>query len=71
MAGITTDIRQIKVLLKQADGAMIKALSDRDLTAEDASLLGNLLKQSRRNLTPVGLTQSVALLVKACAVFDL
>jgi len=71
MAGITTDIRQIKVLLKQADGAMIKALSDGDLTAEDASLLGNLLKQSSRNLTPVGLTQSVASLVKACAVFDL
>jgi hypothetical protein len=70
-AAITTDIRQIKVLLKQADGAMIKALSDGDLTAEDASLLGNLLKQSRRNLTPVGLTQSVAPLVKACAVFDL
>ena len=69
-AAITTDIRQIKVLLKQADGAMIKALSDGDLTAEDASLLGNLLNQSRRNLTPVGLTQSVAPLAKACAVFD-
>ena len=70
-AAITTDIRQIKVLLKQADGAMIKALSDGDLTAEDASLLGNLLNQSRRNLTPVGLTQSVAPLVKACAIFGL
>ena len=69
-AAITTDIRQIKVLLKQADGAMIKALSDGDLTAEDASLLSNLLNQSRRNLTPVGLTQSVAPLAKACAVFD-
>ena len=70
MAGITTDIRQIKVLLKQADGAMIKALSDGDLTAEDASLLSNLLNQSRHNLTRVGLTQSVAPLAKACAVFD-
>ena len=70
-AAITTDIRQIKVLLKQADGAMIKALSDGDLTAEGASMVGNLLKQSISNLTPVGLTQSVGHLAKACTVFDL
>ena len=70
-AAITTDIRQIKVLLKQADGAMIKALSDGDLTAEDASMVGNLLKQSSSYLTPLGLTESVGHLAKACTVFDL
>lgn len=61
LAAMTTDIGQIKVLLKQADGAM---------TAEDASMLGNLLKQSSSNLTPVNLTEWVGHLAKACAVFD-
>jgi hypothetical protein len=50
---------------------MIKALSDGDLTAEDASMVGNLLKQSISNLTPVGFTQTVGHLAKACTVFDL
>ena len=70
-AAITTDIRQIKVLLKQADGAMTKALSDGDLSAEDASMGGNLLKKSSSYLTPLGLTESVGHLAKACTVFDL
>jgi hypothetical protein len=70
-AAISTDIRQIKVLLKQADGAMTKALNDGDLSAEDASMVGNLMKKSSSNLTPVGLTESVAYLAKACAAFDL
>ena len=44
-AAIATDIRQIKMLLKQADAAMTKALNDGDLSAEDASMVGNLLKK--------------------------
>lgn len=51
--------------------AMTKALNDGDLSAEDASMVGNLMKKSSSNLTPVGLTESVAYLAKACAAFDL
>jgi len=70
LAAINTDIRQIKVLVKQADDAIIKAVSDGDMTAEDATRLDNLLAQSATNLTPMGLTQSVAHLAEACAIFD-
>jgi hypothetical protein len=51
--------------------AMTKALNDRDLSAEDANMVGNLLKQSSSYLTPLGLTESVGHLAKACTVFDL
>jgi hypothetical protein len=51
--------------------AMTKALNDGDLSAEDASMVGNLLKQSSSYLTPLGLTESVGHLAKACTVFDL
>ena len=55
-AAINTDIRQIKVLLKQAGSAIPKAVSDGDMTAEDSGSLGNLLEQSTDRLTPSGLT---------------
>jgi hypothetical protein len=45
-AAINTDIRQIKVLLKQASSAIPKAVNDGDMTTEDATALGNLLEQS-------------------------
>ncbi|MDB0047615.1 hypothetical protein N9F21_03210 [Porticoccaceae bacterium] len=51
--------------------AMTKALNDGDLSAEDASMVGNLLKQSSSYLTPLGLTESVGRLAKACTFFDL
>jgi hypothetical protein len=70
LAAITTDIRQIKVLLKQAGGAIPKAVSDGDMTAEDANILGSLLVQSMGGLTPDGLTRSVTFLTTACAMFE-
>jgi hypothetical protein len=69
-AAINTDIRQIRVLIKQANGAITKAVNDGDMTAEDAGTLGNLLEQSMGGLTPDGLTHSVTLLTSACAMFD-
>jgi hypothetical protein len=45
LAAINTDIRQIAVLIKQANGAISNAVSDGDMTAEDARTLGNLLEQ--------------------------
>jgi len=70
LAAINTDIRQIKVLLKQADGAITKAVSDGDMAAEDAGTLDNLLEQSMSKLTPVDLAGSVTSLTSACAMFD-
>jgi len=71
LAAINADIRQMKLLFKQADNAMIKAVSDGDMSPEDAARLGNLLAQSTANLTPMGLTKSVAYLAEACAIFAL
>lgn len=70
LAAINTDIRQIAVLIKQANGAISNAVSDGDMTAEDARTLGNLLEQSAANLTPANLEQAVMPMTSACAMFD-
>ena len=69
-AAINTDIRQIKVLLKQASSAIPKAVNDGDMTTEDATALGNLLERSTDGLTPDSLTPSLAFLTTACAMFN-
>jgi hypothetical protein len=57
-------------LIKQAGSAIPKAVNDGDMTTEDATALGNLLEQSADGLTPDSLTQSVAFLTTACAMFN-
>ena len=69
-AAIDTDIRQIKVLLKQAGNAISKAVDDGDMTADKASTLGELLKQSAANLTPASLKFAVTEMAAACGMFD-
>ena len=69
-ANLSTDIRQIKVLIKQAGGAITKAVSDDEMTTEDAATLGDLLQQSAANLTPANLKQALPKLASACAMFD-
>lgn len=69
-AAINTDIRQIKVLLKQAGAAIAQAVGDDDMTAEDASTLSNLLEQSMGSLTAGSMAESVSVLTTACAMFD-
>ena len=71
LAAINTDIRQIKVLIKQASNAIAKAVSDGDMITKDANNLRNLLEQSVVDLTPDGLKKSMTQLAMACAVFDL
>ena len=71
LAAINTDIRQIKVLIKQASNAITKAVSDGDMITKDANNLRNLLEQSVVDLTPDGLKKSMTQLAMACAVFDL
>jgi hypothetical protein len=70
LAAINTDIRQIKVLLKQAGNAITKAVSDGDMTPDDAVTLGNLLEQSAANLTPANLDVAVTEMAAACGMFD-
>jgi len=70
LAAINTDIRQIKVLIKQAGGAITRAVSDGDMTAEDAGTLGDLLEQSAANLTPANLDVAVTEMAAACGMFD-
>jgi hypothetical protein len=57
-------------LLNQAGNAITKAVSDGDMTAEDAGTLGNLLEQSALKLTPANLDQAVIEMAAACAMFD-
>jgi PQQ-like domain len=70
LAAINADIRQIKVLLKQASGAIPKAVSDGDMPGEDAATLGNLLEQSAANLAPTKLDDVATDLAAACSMFD-
>ena len=70
LTAISTDIRQIKVLLRQSGAAIAKAVKDGDMTPETAKSLSALLKQSRTKLTPDSLPQTVTELAAACAMFD-
>ncbi|MDG2308521.1 MAG: hypothetical protein P8R42_28410 [Candidatus Binatia bacterium] len=67
VAAINMDIRQIKVLIEQAGNAITKAVSDGDMTADDAGTLGNLLEQSTLKLTPADLDGAVTEMAAACA----
>jgi hypothetical protein len=67
---INTDIRQIRTLIKQAEGALTKAVSDGDMTPEKADSLNVLLEKSNVNLTTDSLPQTVTDLAAACAIFD-
>jgi PQQ-like domain len=70
LPAINTDIRQIKVLIKQAGGAITKAVSDGDMSAGDAATLGDLLERSAANLTPASLKLAVTEMAAACSMFD-
>ena len=70
LTAIKTDIRQIKVLLKQASGAIIKAADDGDITSHDATTVVKLLEQSATNLAPANLSDAVATMATACSMFD-
>ena len=70
LAAINTDIRQIKVLMKQAGNAITKAVKDGDMTAEKASVLNGLMEKSMLNLTPTNLPQAIPDLATACATFN-
>ncbi|MFK8021515.1 MAG: PQQ-binding-like beta-propeller repeat protein [Pseudomonadales bacterium] len=70
LAAINTDVRQIKILFKQAGNAIAEAVSDGDMTTEDADTLSNSLEQSAANLTPSNLERAVTEMAAACGMFD-
>jgi outer membrane protein assembly factor BamB len=67
---INTDIRQIRTLIKQAEVALTKAVSDGDMTPEKAEILNGLLEKSNVNLTIDSLPKAVTELAGACVIFD-
>jgi hypothetical protein len=69
-AAINTDIRQIRVLIKQAGNALPQAVSDGDITADNAATLGDLMERSTAKLTPDNLADAVADMAAACSMFD-
>jgi len=69
-AAINTDIRQIKVLLTQAESAIPKAIGDGDMTSDDAATLNDLLEKSTVNLSPATLGEAARDMAAACSVFD-
>jgi hypothetical protein len=69
-AAIANDVRQIQVLINQAEGAISIAVNDGDLTAEEAATLGIHLSASSENLAGETLTQTTQHLAAACAMFD-
>ena len=70
LAAINTDIRQIKVLLTQAESAIPKAIGDGDMTSEDAATLNDLLEKSTMNLSPATLGEAARDMAAACSMFD-
>ena len=70
MAAVNTDIRQTKVLLKQARNAIARAIDDGDMTVEDGVALGDLLERGSVHLTLASLPKAVPDLAAACSMFD-
>ena len=69
-AAISTDLRQIGLLITQAENAIDHAISDGDILEGDADLLRDLLTQSVTSLAEGDLASSVTVLNSACEIFD-
>jgi outer membrane protein assembly factor BamB len=69
-AAVSTDIRQIRLLITQAENAIENAVSDGDMTPGDADPLRDLLAQSFASLAASDLASSATALNSACEMFD-
>ena len=69
-AAVSTDSRQIKFLITQAESGLEQAVSDGDMTPGDANSLRELLAQSLDSLTASDLAGSATALDSACEIFD-
>ena len=70
VAAVSTDIRQIRFLMKQAENGIAQALSDGDMTPGDANSLEELLSQGLERLAASDLAGSAAALNSACEIFE-
>ena len=70
IAAVSTDIRQIRFLITQAENAIENAVSDGDMTQGDADPLSDLLTQSFASLAAGDLAGSATTLNSACEMFD-
>ena len=69
-AAISTDLRQIGLLITQAENAIDHAIIDDDMIASDADPLRDLLTQSVTSLAEGDLASSATVLNSACEIFD-
>ena len=70
MAAIDSDARQIKFLISQAENAITIAVSDGDMTGDDAAYLRDLQAKSISSLAGGDLSASTASLNAACQLFE-
>ena len=68
-AALAADLRQTRVLLDQANGALSRAVADGDMAAVEADRVGDLVEQGVLGLNPGGLAAAVKPLLDACARF--
>lgn len=67
---IETDLHQIQILIDQAENATEKAVADGDMTRQTFNSLKPVLKRSSNKITSGNLTQLIAELTPACAMFE-
>ena len=70
MAAIDSDARQIKFLISQAENAITIAVSDGDMTGDDAAYLRDLQAKSMSRLAVGELSAAADSLSAACNVFE-
>ena len=70
LAAIKADIRQLKVLIKQAQKAIPQAVSDGDMTPGLSATLSGLLEDSASSLSLSPLELAVEELASACELFE-
>jgi outer membrane protein assembly factor BamB len=68
-AALDADLRQARVLLDQASGALARAVADGDMKVAETERVGDLVGQGLLGLTPGGLAASRKPLADACALF--
>ena len=69
-AAVSTDIRQTRFLITQAENAIEQAVSDGDMTPGDAGTLRDLLAQSVASVAAGDLVSSSTALNSACKMLD-
>ena len=70
MTAINADARQIRFLISQAENAIATAITDGDMTKDEAIYLQDLQAQSTSSLALGDVSATAASLSAACTVFE-